>query len=243
MLAYRPACIGSKPSVAARPPFLTKRQSEPVQVTLFHSGAYSPGSCSTVMLVRWHPCTGVRARLGSLPAPGVKLCRKGNLCASPLKKANPRAELPCRSSGSDTVAKPPTPGATTSSPPATPDLAGMPTVYAQRPLPSYSPAVIIVVSTYLTRRYDSTRSPETGLIPPLASVAAAIAIICGVSRRLFTVTNPWYVPSMDEFAGSPPRWTRLAAITYKAAKLEEANGLDSSRGSSGSCWMASAASS
>ncbi|KAJ1635041.1 hypothetical protein T492DRAFT_1141848 [Pavlovales sp. CCMP2436] len=145
-----------------------------------------PGRRVMVLATRRHSSCAESAKFGSTPAPGVKTFRCGKRCDSPWKKASPRAELPSASSGSETVAKPPTPGATTSSPPATPDLAGIPTESAHRPDPSYRPAIVIVARTYRTSRADSTRSPVCGFTPPLARVAAAVASMVGVSRRLFT---------------------------------------------------------
>ena len=50
-------------------------------------------------------------------------------------------------------------------PPATPDLAGRPTVYSQSPAESYIPQLAITLRTLRTVSSRSTRSRVTGLKP------------------------------------------------------------------------------
>ena len=59
--------------------------------------------------------------------------------------------------------------------PATPLLAGIPTVKIQLPEPSYIPQVAIVASTRRSVAASSSRSPVLGEIPPLAITDAMVA--------------------------------------------------------------------
>src|SRR5687767_9251819 len=86
-----------------------------------------------------------------------------------------RTLLPASSSGGDTMAMPNFPGDTAMMPPPTPLLAGSPVRYSHLPESSYRPAVAITANTPGTFAASSTCLPETGFLPPAASVAAIIA--------------------------------------------------------------------
>ena len=74
------------------------------------------------------------------------------------------------------------PGIVPISPPATPDLAGMPTLTIQRPEPSYMPADVITACVTRLAAADMMRSPVIGWTPPLAKVAAITARSRTVTR-------------------------------------------------------------
>src|SRR5699024_2137974 len=89
--------------------------------------------------------------------------------------ATPRTLLPCGSSGGEQTASPACPGSTATIPPPTPDFAGRPTLLTQSPASSSIPEVIITDSTRSTASSGRAWLPLTGLVPPLARVAAIIA--------------------------------------------------------------------
>ena len=73
-------------------------------------------------------------------------------------------------------------------PPETPLLAGIPTVLSQSPAASYMPQLVITVSTCRAQSAETTCSPVTGWMPPLARVAAITA-----RSRVVTSTEHWRV--------------------------------------------------
>ena len=83
----------------------------------------------------------------------------------------PRLLLPCLSSRGENTAMPTCPGSTPMSPPATPLLAGMPTVVSQSPAASYMPHVAMTLSTWRVTAGSSTRVPSA-VIPFAASTDA-----------------------------------------------------------------------
>src|SRR5699024_3928331 len=91
------------------------------------------------------------------------------------KKALPRSELPNSSSGGENDASDSCPGMTPRMPPATPDLAGMPTLFIQLPAALYMPDVDMTDSTHWEVSSLKTRSPLSGFTPPLARVAPMVA--------------------------------------------------------------------
>ena len=108
----------------------------------------------------------VRARAGGGRARGRgrgTRARRGRCCRWRRAAARTRPSPSC-------------PGTTTRSPPATPLLAGSPTVYSHSPAPSYMPQVAMTARARpASWPCVSTRSPVSGLTPPLASVAAMAA--------------------------------------------------------------------
>ena len=100
--------------------------------------------------------------------------------------STPRTLLPWRSSGGEKTAIPSWPGSTASTPPPTPLFAGMPTSTTHSPAESYIPQVVITLSTRSTWSRSSTRSPVSGLTPPLARVAAI-----RLRSRQSTLTEHW----------------------------------------------------
>jgi hypothetical protein len=67
--------------------------------------------------------------------------------------------------------------------PPTPDLAGSPTLYDHSPEKSYIPQDFIRLIEAFTYLFYKISTPVMGFVPPLAIVAAMIAIFQAVTSR------------------------------------------------------------